>query len=46
MLGRMGTKTLAIVGCGKLATIITDALIGGFTRLSAYRRLFSYSRKS
>lgn len=38
----MGTKTLAIVGCGKLATIITDALIAGF--LPDYRLIGAFSR--
>ncbi|WP_407429460.1 aspartate dehydrogenase domain-containing protein [Arcticibacter sp.] len=38
----MGTKTLAIVGCGKLAAIITDALIEGF--LPDYRLIGAYSR--
>lgn len=42
MLGGMRTKTFAIVGCGKLATIITDALISGF--LPDYKLIGAFSR--
>jgi len=38
----MTTKTLAIVGCGKLATIITDALIAGL--LPDYHLIGAFSR--
>ncbi|PRY52781.1 aspartate dehydrogenase [Arcticibacter pallidicorallinus] len=38
----MTIKTLAIVGCGKLATIITDALIEGF--LPDYQLIGAFSR--
>ena len=38
----MERKSLAIVGCGKLAEIVADALIGGL--LPDYRLIASYSR--
>lgn len=39
---RMETKTLAIVGCGKLANIVLDAFIKGL--LPDYRLIATYSR--
>ena len=38
----MTTKTLAIVGCGKLATLVTDALLAGL--LPDYHLIGAYSR--
>ena len=42
MLDSMRTKTLAIVGCGKLAVLITDALTAGL--LPEYQLIAAYSR--
>ena len=38
----MSTKTLTIVGCGKLATLVTDALLAGL--LPDYHLIGAYSR--